>query len=308
MPRLRDRRFSVDMMRLNPLRNASVLRPLRAGWPLLRLAGSQWNRHEAMRLSAALAFYSVLSIAPLVILTITLTGLIVGVSTAQQQVLTQVRSLLGAEGEHAVRTMIVHARNLNATSIASVLGIVALLFGASQVFAELHSALNRIWEVDRSRTSGLMALLRERFLSFGLVLSIGLLLLVSLLLSAALAAVGKWAGSWLPLPEWMLHLVALLISLIGTSAVFALIFQYIPETRTRWRSVWIGAIATACVFALGKLLIGLYLGKVGLGSAYGAAGSLVVVVAWVYYSSLIFFFGAEFTHALARSRAPHAAK
>ena len=279
--------------------------PRRIVWATLRQAAIQWNRHDAMRLAAALAFYSVLSLAPLILLTVALTGLIVGTASAQNQVLLQFRAMLGPTGESAVRSMLEHAQNLRAGSLASIVGMVTLLFSASQVFAELQAALNRIWEADPRRSSGLMALIRERFFSFGLVLSIGLLLLVSLLLSAALAAAGHWASGWLPLPAWMLQAVSFLLSLAAISALFALIFKFVPEAPSSWRAVWIGALVTACLFDVGKTLIGIYLGKAGIGSTYGAAGSLVAVVVWVYYSSLIFFYGAEITRSLVGFQSRH---
>jgi membrane protein len=271
-------------------------------WELLRRTVSEFDRHEASRLGASLAFYAVLSLAPLVILSIALAGLVVGIETARDQVLLQFQALLGPAGATAVQSMIAHAQNVRATSIASALGLATLLFGASQIFSELQSALNKIWEADSSRTSGVLALIRQRFFSFGLVLAIGLLLLVSLLLSAALAAMGKFMAGLLPLPEWILQGLDFLLSVAGTSALFALIFKYIPEAHTDWRHSWIGGLITAGLFSLGKTLIGLYLGKAGVGSAYGEAGSLVVVVVWVYYSSQIFFFGAELTHVLSQGR------
>ena len=271
-------------------------------WALLRQTVNEYNRHEASRLGASLAFYAVLSLAPLVILSIAVAGLFVGTETARDQLLLQFQELLGPAGATAVQSMIAHAQSVRATSIASVLGLATLLFGASQIFSELQSALDKIWEVDYSRTSGLLALVRQRFFSFGLVLAIGLLLLVSLLFSAALAAMGKFMGELLPLPEWILQGLDFLVSVVGTSALFALIFQYIPDAQTEWRHSWIGGLITAGLFSLGKTLIGLYLGKAGVGSAYGEAGSLVVVVVWVYYSSQIFFFGAELTHVLSQGR------
>lgn len=250
-----------------------------------------------------------LSLAPLVILTIAIAALFIGVNEAQQHVTQQFQQLLGADGAAAVRDMILHAKSVKAGSIASILGIGTLLFGASQVFAELQTALNKIWEADAARTSGVVAMVRQRFLSFGLVLAIGLLLLVSLMVSAVLAALGSVMRGALPLPEWILHGFDFLISMAGTSALFALIFQYIPQADTGWRQSWIGGLVTAGLFSLGKSLIGIYLGKAGVGSAYGAAGSLVVVVAWVYYSSQIFFFGAEFTYTLTQAdRARRAAR
>jgi membrane protein len=211
-------------------------------------------------------------------------------------------------GASAVREMIGHAQGVHPTSIASVLGLMTLLFGASQIFSELQSALNKIWEVDATRGAGILAMVRRRFFSFGLVLAIGLMLLVSLLLSAALAAIGKFMGGALPLPEWILQALDFLLTVAGTSALFTLIFHYIPDAATDWWYSWIGGLITAGLFSLGKTLIGLYLGKAGIGSAYGEAGSLVVVVVWVYYSSLIFFFGAELTHVLSQRRDAHQPK
>jgi membrane protein len=275
---------------------------LKSVWELGRQTVIEWNRHEATRLGASLAFYAVLSLAPLVILAIALAGSFVGMKAAQEQVLVQFQELLGPAGATAVQSMIAHAQNVRATSIASALGLLTLLFGASQIFSELQSALNKIWEVDSYKTGGVLALIRQRFFSFGLVLAIGLLLLVSLLVSAALAAVGKFMSGALPLPEWILHGIDFLLSVIGTSALFTLIFHYIPDAQTDWRHSWIGGLVTAALFSLGKSLIGLYLGKAGIGTEYGEAGSLVVVVVWVYYSSQIFFFGAELTHVLSLDR------
>ena len=272
----------------------------KALWQLLRRTVIECDRHEAIRLGASLAFYAVLSLAPMVILAIALAGSIVGVQAAREQVLLQFQDLLGPAGASAVRDMIAHAQGLHASSIASMLGLLTLLFGASQIFSELQSALNKIWEVDAARSGGILALVRRRFFSFGLVLAIGLMLLVSLLLSAVLAAIGKFMGGALPLPEWILQALDFLLSVAGTSALFTLIIHYIPDATTDWRHSWIGGLITAGLFSLGKTLIGLYLGKAGIGSAYGEAGSLVVVVVWVYYSSQIFFFGAELTHVLSQ--------
>jgi membrane protein len=272
-------------------------------WQLLRRTVIECDRHETIRLGASLAFYAVLSLAPLVILAIALAGSIVGMQEAREQLLQQFQDLLGTVGAGAVREMIGHAQGVHPTSIASVLGLLTLLFGASQIFSELQSALNKIWEVDATRGAGILAMVRRRFFSFGLVLAIGLMLLVSLLLSAALAAIGKFMGGALPLPEWILQALDFLLTVAGTSALFTLIFHYIPDAATDWWHSWIGGLITAGLFSLGKTLIGLYLGKAGIGSAYGEAGSLVVVVVWVYYSSLIFFFGAELTHVLSQHRA-----
>jgi membrane protein len=281
---------------------------LKTIWALVRQTSVDWNRHEATRLGASLAFYAVLSLAPLVILSLAVGSLFIGLEAAQQDIASQFQQLLGPDGAQAVQSVIAHGQNVGVGSVASALGLVILLFGASQVFAELQSALNKIWEADAAKTNGVLAMIRQRFFSFGLVLAIGLLLLVSLLLSAALAAAGSYMHGVLPLPEWLLRTFDFLFSVVATSALFALIFEYIPDAPTNWRDSWIGGLVTAGLFSLGKSLIGLYLGKAGIGSAYGAAGSLVVVVAWVYYSSQIFFFGAEFTHVITQSRHARAAK
>ena len=274
---------------------------LKTIWTLMRQTWSDWNRHEATRLGASLAFYAVLSLAPLVILTLAAASLFIDLTEAQRAVAMQFQELLGADGAHAVESVIAHGQDdVRVGSVASAVGLLILLFGASQVFAELQSALNKIWDADAAKTTGVFALIRQRFFSFGLVLAIGMLLLVSLLLSAALAAAGTYMHGVLPLPEWLLHVFDFLLTGVGTAALFALIFKYIPDAPTDWWHSWIGGFVTAALFGLGKSIIGLYLGKAGIGSAYGAAGSLVVVVAWVYYSSQIFFFGAEFTHVIMR--------
>ena len=262
---------------------------------------NDWDRHEAMRMGAALAFYSILSLAPLLVLTIAMIGLVYGHTDAQQQIENQVGALVGPDGRTAVNTLIESAHKPSAGTFASVIGICTLLFGASGVFTELRSALNKIWDVDLTRNAGFRNMVRDKFFSFGMVLGIGFLLLVSLIMSAALAVVGKWFGDLLPMPEPVLHAINFLVSFSGIGVLFALIFKYVPQARVQWRDVWIGSVATAFLFSIGKLLIGLYLGKAGIGSAYGAAGSLIVVIVWVYYSSLIFYFGAEFTHVFALS-------
>lgn len=292
--------FKELSQRLTPER--LVPRQAMPAWRVLQQTAVAWNLHEATRLGASLAFYTVLSLAPLVILSIAFASIFIDVNDARRDIMEQFRGLLGAAGAAAVADLIRHGKDVKAGSIASVLGIITLLFGASQVFSELQSALNKIWEADASRTTGLWAIVRQRFLSFGLVLAIGLLMLISLMFSAALSALGTIMDSALPLPEWALHAFDYILSVATTSALFALIFKLIPQAKTDWRHSWIGGLVTAALFSLGKMLIGLYLGKAGVGSAYGAAGSLVVVVAWVYYSSQIFFFGAEFTFVLTQNQ------
>jgi membrane protein len=264
---------------------------------ITKAAFAAWNRHEAPRLGAALAFYTILSLSPLVIIVLALAGLIFSRSTAQAHLLAQVQGMIGPEGGRAIQSMLANAQRPAAGILGSSVGLVSLLFGASGVFTELRSALNLIWEVKPEQTSGFVAILRERFFSFGMVLSIGFLLLVSLVVSTVLAAVGKFFGGLLPIPSLVLAVLNFLISYIGVAVLFGLIFKFVPEAKVRWSSVWPGALVTAAFFTIGKTLIGLYLGKSSVGSAYGAAGSVIVVIVWVYYSAQLFFFGAELTHA-----------
>jgi membrane protein len=263
-----------------------------------------WNRHEAPRLGAALAFYTILSLSPLLILVVALAGFIFNQSTAQAHILSEVRGMIGSEGGKAIESMLANAQKPATGILGGIVGLLSLLFGASGVFTELRSALNLVWDVKPEQTSGVVALLRERFFSFGMVLSIGFLLLVSLVVSTALAAAGKFFGGLLPIPSPVLAILNFLLSFIGVAVLFGLIFRFVPEARVRWQSIWPGAVMTAIFFTIGKTLIGLYLGKSSVGSPYGAAGSVIVVIVWVYYSAQIFFFGAEFTHAYAEQELP----
>lgn len=269
--------------------------------PTLKETFADWNKHEAPRLGAALAFYTILSLSPLVILVVALVGLFFDRSTAQTHILNQVQGMIGAEGGKAVESMLANAHKPSSGILGTIVGLLTLLFGASGVFGELRSAMNKIWEVPPKETSGIWGMLRERFFSFGMVLSIGFLLMVSLVLSTALAAIGKFFGGILPVPASVLAIANFLFSFLAIAVLFALIFKFVPETKIPWRDVRVGAIATALLFTIGKTLIGLYLGKASVGSAYGAAGSLIVVIVWVYYSAQIFFFGAEFTHVYAKA-------
>jgi membrane protein len=271
-------------------------------WSLLRQTFADWNEHDAPSLGAALAFYSVLSLAPLVILAIAIAAFIFGHSAAQIQLLDQVESMIGRQGAEAVKGLIEHAREPASGAFASIVGVATLLFGASGVFGELRSALNRMWEVKAQTKGGIWTAIKQRFFSFGMVLAVGFLLLVSLVISAGLAAFGKFFAGLMLIPWFVLGATSFVVSLAGVAVLFALIFRYVPETKIPWREAWIGAMVTASLFTIGKILIGLYLGKAAIGSAYGAAGSLVVVIVWVYYSAMIFFFGAEFTHVLHADR------
>jgi membrane protein len=273
-------------------------------WHDLKQTVSSWLGHEGPRLAASLSLYSLLSLAPLVILAIAIASLVFGESAAQQALVDEVRDLMGAEGARTVQIVIEHGKEPHAGSIASVIGIIILIAGASSVFGELQSALNKIWDVQPAvGDTGLVSLIKSRLVSFALVLGFGFLLLVSLVFSAALAAFGRLFSAHLALPTVLLAATNALVSFVGIFVLIALILKYVPDVRLRWRDVWPGALATALLFTVGKALLGLYLGKAAVGSAYGAAGSLIVVILWVYYSAMIFYFGAEFTRIRASRRA-----
>ena len=264
-------------------------------WTIFRQTFSAWTKHEAPTLGAALAFYTILSLAPLVVLVVSIVALIFGRSTAQHELLGQVQSLIGQQGSEAVKGIIDHAQKPASGIFASIVSVITLLFGASGVFGQLRSALNKMWDVQPKSAGGLWGTIKQNVFSFGMVLAVGFLLMVSLVVSAALAAIGKYFGGLLPMPEFALQILNFLVSFAGISVLFALILRYVPDTRTPWKDLWVGSMMTALLFTIGKFLIGIYLGKAAVGSAYGAAGSLVAVLVWVYYSAMIFLFGAEFT-------------
>jgi membrane protein len=271
-------------------------------WTTLRQTFSAWTKHDAPTLGAALAFYTILSMAPLVILTISIVAFVFGHSRAQSELLGQVDSMIGSQGAEAVKGMIEHAQKPAAGVFASIVAVITLLFGASGAFGALRSALNKMWDVEPKSEGGFWAKIKQNVFSFGMVLGVGFLLLVSLVITAALGMLGKYFDGLLPMPELALQTINFVVSIAGVWALFALIFRYVPDTRMPWHPVWVGAAVTALLFTIGKFLIGLYLGKAAVGSAYGAAGSLVVIIVWVYYSGMIFLFGAEFTKCWADDR------
>ncbi len=272
---------------------------VRDGWRLLKDTYNEWDNHDAMTLSAALSYYTVLSLAPLLIVVLAVIGLVLGSQAAHGQIIAQLQSLLGAEGARAVDTVVTNAHKPATGTVAGILGIITLFISASGVFNQLRVSLNRIWDVKNESSSGIMSTIRERFLSFGMLLAIGFLLLVSLVISATVAAAGKYMGGVIPIPSFVLELLNIAVSLGFVTVLFALIFRFLPDEKVEWGNVWLGAFVTSLLFTIGKFLIGMYIGQASFGSAYGAAGSLVIVLAWVYYSAIIFFFGAEFTHVYA---------
>jgi membrane protein len=270
-------------------------------WPLLKQTFAKWSEDKAPRLGAALAYYSILSLAPLLIVTIAVVGLVFGDEAARGQIVGQFHDLIGQQGAEAVQTIIQRADKPAVGTLAGLFGLITLLFGASGVFTELRDDLNLIWRANPKNAEGIMGMLRQRLFSFGMVLAIGFLLIVSLVASAALAALGKFFGGLLPLPTIVFEAANFLLSMGVITLLFAMIYKFVPDVKIDWRDVWFGAFATALLFTIGKTLIGLYLGKASVGSAYGAAGSVIIVLVWIYYSAQIFFFGAELTQVYAHS-------
>jgi len=271
---------------------------------LLKETASKWSAHQAPRLGASVAFYSLLSFAPLLILLVTLAGLVFDPQTTQRTLIDQARATIGDRGADTVQALLKSAQKPTSGVLASVIAFLTLLFGASGVFIELRDALNTIWESQPKDQGGIKGLLKDRLFSFGMVLSVGFLLLIFLVISAALSFLGKYFGHIVPIPVPVLEVINFVLSLAVITALFALMFKYVPAARINWHDVMIGAVGTAVLFTIGKFVLGFYLGKASVGSAYGAAGSLVAVIVWVYYSAQIFFFGAEFTHVYAYHHDP----
>lgn len=272
---------------------------LTKAWQLIREAAVDWMDDKASQLGAAMAFYSVLSIAPLLVITIAIASFVYDEADAKHQIASQMQELMGPEGAEAVTSLIENAQKPRTGTIAALLGLATLLFGASGVFGQLQDAMNTIWEVE-PKPLGFWGYLRARFLSFTMVLGTGFLLLASLVLSAWLSSMSDLLAAQLGGLATLTHIANVVISFAVITVLFALIFRVLPDTNVAWRDVWVGAIVTALLFTIGKYLIGLYLGTSSVGSAYGAAGSLVVLVVWIYYSAQILFFGAELTQVYAR--------
>lgn len=259
----------------------------------------QWNSDRSPRLAAALAFYTILSLTPLLLISTAIAGFFFGEEAARGEIVHQLRSLIGQAGAEVVQTALEKAHRPQAGIIATSLGIATLLFGASAVFGELQDALNKVWKVPEKPWQGWYQVIRDRFFSFAMVLAVGFILLVSLLVSAILAAIGTYIESTLPNLGFTIKLFNVFLSFSIVTSLFAAMFRFIPDVRAGWREIVIGSLITAALFTIGKYLIGLYLGRAGIETPFGAAGSLVVFVVWIYYSGLIFFFGAELTQILA---------
>ena len=265
-------------------------------WRVLTDTLSEWINHNASSLGAALSFYTLFSVAPILVIAMAVAGSIFGPHVAEAHVLDQMRGLLGEAGAAAVQSLLSSAHQSGLKGVAAAIGVVTLLVGATSVFGELQNTLDYIWKSPHKDGVVWWRILRSRILSVGLILGVGFLLMVSLLVSAALAALGAWFGSFMAHWSVILPALDLVLSLGLTTVLFAMIYKYVPREDIAWGDVWIGGLATACLFSAGKLLIGQYLGRSSLSSAYGAAGSVMVLLLWIYYSAQIFLLGAEFTH------------
>jgi membrane protein len=259
-------------------------------------SGASWLEHDASTMGAALAFYTVFSIAPILIIAIGVASMVVQGNTLRADLLSQAQNLLGPTGANAVKELLNSADYLGNSRFATSIGVVTLLFGASSVFVELQNSLDRIWEIPkRKRMSGLWRILRARFLSLGLVLGVGFLLMVSLVVSTLMVAFGAWLSSLFGHWRTTFQIIDVLLTLGISAMLFALLFKYVPQVKLAWVDVWIGGAVTAILFSIGKFAIGYYLGKSAFSSVYGIAGSFLVLLLWSYYTAQIFLFGAEFT-------------
>ncbi len=276
--------------------------PWRDAWPIAKETAKEWSEDDASRLAASLAFYTLLSLAPLLVILVALAGVVLGPEAARGRISSELASLMGSQAARGIEAVLASARSPAGGAISTVVGAVVLLVGASGVFGELQFALNRIWEVKARPGRGIMGEVKDRFFSFTMVLGVAFLLLVSLVISALLSAVGRFFADALPGGELLWQVSNFVVSLAMVTVLFALIFKYVPDVSIRWRDVWLGAAVTALLFTIGKSLLGIYLGKASFRSSYGAAGSLVVLVVWVYYSAQILFLGAEFTQVQAKRR------
>jgi membrane protein len=269
--------------------------------PLLKEAAFDWVNDGAMRLSSSLAYYAIFSLAPLLVIVISIAGLVFGEEAARGQLSQQIAVIAGTGAGDAIQAAVQSsAAQKSAGVLATVISTALLLFGASTVFAELKDALNMIWGVVVKPGRPFLTLVNDRFFSFSIVLAIGFLLLVSLIISVLLAALGHYVSGRFQLPPAVWKVWDVAISFVVVSALFAMIYKLLPNVRLRWRDVWLGAVATSLLFTLGKLVIGYYLATASIASSFGAAGSVVIVLAWIYYSACILFFGAEITKIYAR--------
>lgn len=263
---------------------------------LIKQTYKEWSEDKASRLAAALAYYTVFSIPPLIVIAIGVASYFTDRQVIEEQLTAQFSSLMGSRGEEAITTILESAEEPGRSELVpALIGVALLLFGASGVFVQLQDALNTIWDVKADPKRGIMGIIKERFLSFTMVLAVGFVLLVSLMLSTVLASFGDYVGGFVSDAEILLWIVNFIISFVAITALFALIFKTVPDVKIAWRDVWIGAVITAVLFKVGEYALGFYFEQSDPTSAFGAAGSIILLLLWVYYSAQILFFGAEFT-------------
>lgn len=266
---------------------------------LLGKTWQEWNKDGAPRLGAALSYYTIFSLAPLLILIIGIAGLVFGEEAARGQLFGQIRGLVGEQGAVAIEAMVKNASQTSGGIIATLIGFGTLIFGASTVASELKASFNQVWNVPPDNSGGVKDVIKQRSTALGVILGCGFLLLVSLAVSSFLSGLGDWVASFLPVPPIMLQILNFVLGFAVITGVFAVLFRYMPDVNVEWEDVLLGAAFTALLFSIGKTAIGMYLGRASVGSTFGAAGSLVIVLVWVYYSAQILFFGAEFTQVYA---------
>lgn len=267
---------------------------------LIKESFREWQDDDASTLAAALAYYTSVSLAPLLIIVISIAGAVFGEEAARGEIVSQIQGLVGRNGAELIETAIENANQPQVSNFASIISIVILLFGASGVFAQLQKSLNKVWEVEVKSEEGLKNLVRKRLLSFSAILGLGFLLLVSLVISAALSGLNHYLSKLVPGIDFFWQILNFGISFAVITFAFGLMYRYLPDVKISWNDVKIGAIITALLFTVGKFSLGVYLGRGSFGSVYGAAGSLIIILVWVYYSAQILFFGAEFTQVYAR--------
>ncbi|ACB51144.1 probable ribonuclease BN [Crocosphaera subtropica ATCC 51142] len=267
---------------------------------LLKETFKEWQQDDASSLAASLAYYTSVSLAPLLIIVISIAGAVFGEEAARGEIVSQIQGLVGTNGAELIETAIENADQPQISNFASIISIIILLFGASGVFAQLQKSLNKVWQVQVKSEEGWKNLIRKRILSFSAILGLGFLLLVSLIISAALSGLNHYLSDIIPGIDFLWQVLDFCLSFVVIALVFGLMYRYLPDVKISWDDVKIGAIITALLFTIGKFALGLYLGRGGFGSVYGAAGSLVIILVWVYYSAQILFFGAEFTQVYAR--------
>ncbi len=274
----------------------AALKPRMLGH-ILKTAIRKWDRDDVPRHGAALAYYTLFALAPLLIIAIGIGGMVFGPEAARGEVVRQISGLIGDEGAKAIQDLLMQAGQSNHAIPATIIGVITFILGATGAFSSLQGALDSIWEVKRKPRGAIWSWLRQRILSFGLVLAVGFLLLVSLTLSAALGAVSQYMHARLPGGEVFWQTANFLTDFVLMTVMFALIYRVLPDVRLAWRDVWLGSLVTSIFFSAGKFLIGLYLGHASIASTFGAAGSVVIILIWVYYSSQVVLFGAEVTSA-----------